>query len=123
MICKLQKRVVPLSLTPVLGFDGAYRVRNAQTGQYAPFMIPSSETPRDLTNWIQEARAVNNLSDLQLAMSVELVRLGHVIEGVKSSESSSEHFKEYIFDLIRDLRQKWLEGPGALPVQEFAFGW
>ena len=116
MICEFSKYpsiFIARLLRRLLGFDGAYRVRNAQTGQYAPFMIPPSETPRDLSNWISEARAVNNLSDLQLAMSTELVRLGHIIESVKSAESMSEHFKSYIFGLIRELRQKWLDGPGV----------
>lgn len=116
MICEFVKypcSVTVRMLKAHLGFDGAYRVRNAQTGQYAPFMIPPSETPRDLSNWISEARAANNLSDLQLAMSTELVRLGHIIESVKSAESMSEHFKNYIFGLIRELRQKWLDGPGV----------
>lgn len=75
-------------------------------------MIPSHEAVHDLSNWIAEARSVNNLSDLQLAFSVEINRIGHVMEGLQSAETTSKHFREYILDLLKTFRIKWLDGAG-----------
>ena len=92
------------------GFDTAYRVRNSRTGQYSSAMIPSSEVPRDLTSWNTEAGALRNLSDLQLAMSTELNRIGQIIEGIKPAEAISPHYKSYVLGLLDELGQKWLYG-------------
>lgn len=96
----------------LVGFDAAYRVRDASTGLYAPPMIPASQTPRQLSSWIHDATVSGNASDLQLAFSMEINHIGRVAESLTAAEAVSEYVREYMLDLLAQLKSRWLTGSG-----------